>query len=102
MELIQRYGLLAVFVSLVTTPIGNPIPEDISLFVAGVLAHMGSAHFATALIVGYLGVTLGDCIAYAHPPWAARQRLKVAADRGPVASTLNLRCSARYAMRTTR
>jgi membrane protein DedA with SNARE-associated domain len=63
-ELIQRYGLLAVFVSLVTTPVGNPIPEDISLFVAGVLAHMGSAHFATALIVGYLGVTLGDCIAW--------------------------------------
>ncbi len=64
MELIQRYGLLAVFLSLVTTPVGNPTPEDISLFVGGVIAGSGNAHIITALIVGYLGVTLGDCIAW--------------------------------------
>jgi len=63
-EIITRYGLLAVFMSLVTTPVGNPIPEDISLFCAGVLARMGTVHIVTALVVGYLGVTLGDCVAW--------------------------------------
>jgi membrane protein DedA with SNARE-associated domain len=63
-EIIKRYGLLAVFLSLVTTPLGNPIPEDISLFAAGVLASMGTSHIVTALAIGYLGVILGDCIAW--------------------------------------
>jgi membrane protein DedA with SNARE-associated domain len=63
-QLTQNYGLIAVFLSLVTTPIGNPIPEDASLFVAGMLARSDQVDILTALIVGYLGVILGDCIAW--------------------------------------
>lgn len=64
-QLTQNYGLIAVFLSLVTTPIGNPIPEDVSLFVAGMLARTDQVDILTALVVGYFGVILGDCIAWA-------------------------------------
>lgn len=64
-QLTQNYGLVAVFVSLITTPIGNPVPEDVSLFVAGMLARSERISIVTALVVGYLGVTIGDCIAWA-------------------------------------
>jgi membrane protein DedA with SNARE-associated domain len=63
-QLTQNYGLIAVFLSLVTTPLGNPIPEDVSLFFAGMLARSDQVDILSALIVGYLGVTLGDCIAW--------------------------------------
>jgi len=63
-QLTQNYGLVAVFLSLVTTPLGNPIPEDVSLFFAGMLARGDQVSIVSALIVGYLGVTLGDCIAW--------------------------------------
>ena len=63
-NLTENYGLVAVFLSLVTTPLGNPIPEDASLFVAGMLARSDQVNIITALVVGYLGVTLGDCIAW--------------------------------------
>jgi membrane protein DedA with SNARE-associated domain len=59
------YGLIAVFVALITTPIGNPIPEDISLLGGGMLAGQGQVSVWLALIVGYTGVVLGDCIAWA-------------------------------------
>jgi len=63
---LEDYGLVAVFISLVTTPFGNPIPEDVSLFFAGALANNfpDSVDIVDALVVGYLGVTLGDCIAW--------------------------------------
>jgi membrane-associated protein len=64
---LEDYGLIAVFMSLVTTPVGNPIPEDVSLFFAGALAKNfpQSVDLFDALVVGYLGVVLGDCIAWA-------------------------------------
>jgi len=59
-----RYGLLAVFLALILTPFGFPIPEDLSLLGAGVLSKMGHADFKLALAVGYCGVIGGDLIAW--------------------------------------
>jgi len=63
---LEEYGLIAVFISLVTTPVGNPIPEDVSLFFAGAMAkNFDRIDIVQALIYGYMGVVLGDCIAWA-------------------------------------
>ncbi len=65
LEFFAKYGLLAVFISLVSTPLGNPVPEDISLLAGGMLAGMGKTNVWLALFVGYAGVIIGDCIAWA-------------------------------------
>ena len=53
------------FLSLVTTPVGNPVPEDLSLLAGGMIAGMGQTSIWNALAVGYAGVILGDCVAWA-------------------------------------
>ena len=65
MDFFTKYGLLAVFISLVTTPVGNPVPEDISLLAGGMIAGTGQTSIWNALMIGYAGVVLGDCIAWA-------------------------------------
>lgn len=65
MDFFETYGLIAVFVALITTPVGNPIPEDLSLLAGGMIAGMGQATVYEALLVGYTGVVLGDCVAWA-------------------------------------
>ena len=65
MDFFAKYGLIAVFISLISTPLGNPVPEDISLLAGGMLAGMGQTNVWVALVVGYAGVIIGDCIAFA-------------------------------------
>lgn len=64
METILRYGLVAVFLALILTPFGLPIPEDVSLLAAGILSATGHAPLPQALVVGYLGVMVGDIISW--------------------------------------
>ncbi len=64
MDTLLRYGLLAVFTALVLTPFGLPIPEDVSLLVAGVLVRLGHAVLPAAFLVGWSGVMIGDSIAW--------------------------------------
>ena len=65
LDFFATYGLIAVFLSLVLTPVGNPVPEDISLLAGGMIAGTGQTSIWTALAVGYAGVMLGDCVAWA-------------------------------------
>ena len=65
LDFFATYGLMAVFLSLVLTPVGNPVPEDISLLAGGMIAGTGQTSVWTALAVGYAGVVLGDCVAWA-------------------------------------
>lgn len=44
--------------------LGVPIPEDITLIAAGILAGMGQINIAGAYIVGYFGVLIGDAILF--------------------------------------
>ena len=64
MEILVKYGVLACFCSLVFTSFGLPIPEEISLFAIGALVKGGTTHWALGLLVGFLGVTIGDVIAW--------------------------------------
>ena len=64
METILRYGLAAVFLALMLTPFGLPIPEDVSLLAAGILSATGHAALPHALVVGYIGVVGGDVISW--------------------------------------
>ena len=65
LDFFETYGLLAVFVALITTPVGNPIPEDLSLLAGGMIAGTGQVTVWEALGVGYSGVVIGDCVAWA-------------------------------------
>ncbi|MAY80382.1 MAG: hypothetical protein CL930_06300 [Deltaproteobacteria bacterium] len=64
-DLFDTYGVLLAFVALITTPIGNPVPEEVSLLGAGYVAGTGQNSFFTSLFVGYMGVVIGDCISWA-------------------------------------
>jgi membrane protein DedA with SNARE-associated domain len=43
---------------------GVPIPEDITLIAAGILAALGNISFGGAMITGFVGVLAGDCILF--------------------------------------
>ena len=59
-----QYGVFTGFAALLLAPLGLPIPEEISLLAMGVLVGNGHAGLVTAWIYGFLGVTLGDLIAW--------------------------------------
>lgn len=44
--------------------LGVPIPEDITLIAAGILAALGNISFTGALIAGFIGVLLGDTLLF--------------------------------------
>lgn len=55
---------LALFLFLMGGAIGLPIPEDLTLFLGGILAHRGSADPRLVLLVCYLGSVLGDILIF--------------------------------------
>ena len=59
-----KYGLFACFFSLILTPFGLPVPEEISLLAAGFIVKKQSSSIMVGWIVGFLGVTLGDVISW--------------------------------------
>lgn len=64
MDTLLSYGIVAVFVALMLTPFGLPVPEEISLLVAGVLAENSHVTVPVALAVSYAGVLGGDMVAW--------------------------------------
>ncbi len=58
----QAYA--AIIAVLFACGLGVPIPEDITLFAAGFLAYKGRITLAGALIVGLIGVLVGDTFMY--------------------------------------
>ena len=59
-----KYGLIACFFSLILTPFGLPVPEEISLLAAGFIVKKQGSSIVVGWIVGFLGVTLGDVISW--------------------------------------
>ena len=55
---------LAILGVLFICGLGVPIPEDITLISAGILAALGKISFTGALIVGFIGVMLGDAFLF--------------------------------------
>ncbi|MBN1335230.1 MAG: VTT domain-containing protein [Deltaproteobacteria bacterium] len=70
MDLLLRYGLVAVFVALLATAFGSPIPEDVGLLAAGLLAHHRPELLPWAYGVGWVGVCLADTV-----PWLLGHRV---------------------------
>jgi membrane protein DedA with SNARE-associated domain len=55
---------LIVFGALMACGLGLPLPEDITLFAAGLLAYYGNANVHSMVLVSMFGVLLGDSIVY--------------------------------------
>ena len=58
------YGYMAVFLMLLICGFGIPLPEDITLVTGGVIVGLGHAELPTMIIVGLLGVIIGDGIMF--------------------------------------
>ena len=65
-ELLHQYGLAAVFAALVLAAFGLPVPEDLTLLLAGVLVGQGHATWLETALVGYFGILCSDTIAWAY------------------------------------
>lgn len=63
-ELVVQYRYLAVFFALFIAGFGIPIPEELTLFVAGYLAAEGMMQPGAAFVVCYFGVLAGDVATY--------------------------------------
>lgn len=59
---VTAYGL--VFLVLLAAGFGLPLPEDIPLIMGGVLVHRGQAELWAMMLVGYLGIIIGDSIMF--------------------------------------
>ena len=55
---------IAIFVILLACGLGLPIPEDVTLFAAGVLAYYGICSVWTLIGVGMFGVLIGDSFVF--------------------------------------
>lgn len=55
---------LVVFLALLACGLGLPLPEDITLFAAGLLAYYKSANVHMMVVVGMIGVMLGDSLVF--------------------------------------
>jgi membrane protein DedA with SNARE-associated domain len=59
---ITAYGVI--FAVLLAAGFGLPLPEDIPLIMGGVLVHRGQATLWVMMLVGYLGIIIGDSIMF--------------------------------------
>jgi membrane protein DedA with SNARE-associated domain len=58
------FAYATVFGILVACGLGVPLPEDISLILGGFLAHKGAANLTVMMLVGFLGILVGDSLIF--------------------------------------
>jgi len=68
-SLIEQYGYLIVFLSVLLESAGVPIPGETILIASGALAQQGHLDLRDVMPFGILGVVLGDQIGY----WVGRE-----------------------------
>lgn len=66
MDTLLQHGLVAVFLAILLTPFGLPVPEEVSLLAAGALVRGGHAEPHLALLAGYAGILCADTIAWTY------------------------------------
>ena len=66
---VQNHGILAVFVLMVAESCGIPFPSEVTMPLAGYLAHAGHLSLAGAIAAGTVGNLLGSLLAW----WLAAQ-----------------------------
>jgi membrane protein DedA with SNARE-associated domain len=64
-SLLHPSGYLGIFVFLVLTGCGLPIPEEVAIVIAGVLSAEGHLRAEFALVTCVAGSVVGDCLLYA-------------------------------------
>ena len=62
--LIQQTGYFGIFLVLVLGGLGLPVPEEVPIIAAAVLARRGTMHVVPALSACFAGVLVGDFIVY--------------------------------------
>lgn len=73
----SQYGYAAVFFVLVLCGFGVPIPEDITLVTGGVISGLGYANVHIMVLIGLLGVLVGDGLMFAAGRIFGHKILKV-------------------------
>jgi membrane protein DedA with SNARE-associated domain len=63
-DLIERFTYLGIFLVLFVAGLGVPIPEEVPILAAGILANQEIIRWWVALLVCFAGVMLGDCTLY--------------------------------------
>jgi membrane protein DedA with SNARE-associated domain len=63
-SLLQRFTYLGMFGLLIAAGLGVPFPEDITLLTGGYLARQGVTSLWPTIIVGYVGVVIGDLLIF--------------------------------------
>lgn len=58
------FRYLFIFGILVLCGLGLPLPEDITLFAAGISVYFGLSNLWTMIVVAYLGIIVGDSIIF--------------------------------------
>lgn len=63
-EFLRSWGYLGVFLGIIATGAGFPMPEELPVVVGGAIAGGGQALWYVMLPVCIVGVILGDCVLY--------------------------------------
>jgi membrane protein DedA with SNARE-associated domain len=63
-NLLHRFTYLGMFGLLIAAGLGVPVPEDLTLLTGGYLARQGITALWPTLIVGYVGVVIGDLLIF--------------------------------------
>lgn len=64
LAILQRFTYLGMFGLLVAAGLGVPFPEDLTLMLGGYLARLGITALLPTLVVGYVGVVIGDLLIF--------------------------------------
>ena len=71
---LEHVTILGLFFALLLAGLGIPIPEDLILITAGVLAYQGVIHLGWAIPILYIGVLSGDLLNGSHKGLAQAAR----------------------------
>src|SRR5947208_3115282 len=63
-EFIQSWGYLGVFIGILATGLGFPMPEELPIVVGGILTNHGEVRWWIMLPVCIVGVIIGDSFLY--------------------------------------
>jgi membrane protein DedA with SNARE-associated domain len=75
-SLLHPSSYLGIFVFLVLTGCGFPIPEEVAIVVAGVLSAEGKLHVGYALAACLAGAVVGDSLLYFIGRWGGKRLAK--------------------------
>jgi membrane protein DedA with SNARE-associated domain len=64
LSILSRFTYVGLFALLIAAGLGIPFPEDITLMTGGYLARQGVTSLWPTLVVGYVGVVIGDLLIF--------------------------------------